>query len=113
MTKENIAKEVEEVFHNKTVWSLIFPDPREAIKFVIGSHYSNSKLFEMLRRNVTEAVGQNNGELIELYYKPKKRKIGINQNNSELLLREALDRRLPIIFKIKIKNKNYEFTVKQ
>lgn len=112
MTRENIANKIEDnVFHDKTLWSLIFPNPREAIKFVTSIDYSNTKLFEMLERNVRQGIGENGGDFGGLYFVPQKRKMTINHKNSESLLKEALDRRLPVMFKVKIKNKYYEFVV--
>lgn len=114
MTRENIAKEIEDnVFRDKTIWSLIFPSPREAIKFVTSVDYSNTKLFEMLERNVRQSVGENGGDLGGVCFIPQKRRVNINHKNSENLLKEALDRRLPVTFKVKIKNKYYEFIVQQ
>ena len=111
--RDSIAREIElKVFKGKTVWELIFSNTIEGIRFVSGSNrYSNKRLFEKMESNVNRKINILGGQLKDTYIVVKGRRKFIDYKNSEELMGKVMSKHLPVIFKIMIRNKYYEFKV--
>lgn len=112
INRDSIARDIEYKVFKTTVWDLIFPDAREGISFVSGRYYSDQRLYEKMYNNVRMKVRILGGELKEVWTKAGKRRKILDYKTSPEVMGEAMSKQLPITFKIMIRNKYYEFTVK-
>jgi hypothetical protein len=104
--RDSIAADIEfKIFRGKTVWSLAFK-PAEGINFVVGPTYSYRRIFEKLENNVKEKLRIQGANLTNIFLTDGRE---LNYKNSDELMREVILKELPLIFKIMIKGKYYEF----
>lgn len=111
--RDNIAKEVEvSIFYSKTVWSLIFK-PQEGMKFVSsGSYVSDEILFRRMVDNVSEKLRIHGATLKETYVVVNSERKKLDWQTANGLMTKIIREDLPVIFRVQIQNKNYEFQVK-
>jgi len=110
--RDSIAADIEfQVFKNKTVWSLAFR-AAEGINFVVGpAAHSYRRIYEKIENNVKEKIRIHGATLAGIYVIIGDKKKGIDFKNAEELMAEVIRKELPLIFKIMIKGKYYEFQV--
>ena len=110
--RDNIAKEIEfSVFYSKTVWSLIFK-PRESMRFISGPHISDQSLFSKMMDNVTEKLRVHGATLKEAYVIIDGERKKLDYQSANGYMTKVIREDLPVIFKVQIQNKNYEYQVK-
>lgn len=109
--RDSIAKDIKyKVFEDRTVWNFVFPNTQEGIQYVSGRSYTNKDLYEKLYNNVKSRVGLHEAKIKSIYVNSKKKKL--NYQTADELMGEILRKQLSLTFKIMIRNKYYEFTVK-
>jgi len=113
-SRDSIARDIRyNVFENKTVWSLVFQDVQDGIKYISGAQCSNRILYEKLYKNVRNKVEALDGKVKSIYvYMDGKKKYELNYQTAENLVGDILRKQLSLTFKIMVKNKYYEFVVK-
>jgi hypothetical protein len=111
--RDNIAKEVEvSIFYSKTVWSFIFK-PQEGLRFITGGPFVNdTSLFRKMVDNVTEKLRKHGASLKEVYVVIDSERKKLDWQSANGLMTKIIREDLPVIFKVQIQNKNYEYQVK-
>lgn len=111
--RDSIARDIEfKVFANKDVWGLTFPNARDGIRFVSSSYTSNRRLYEKMYNHVKSKVHILGGQLRSIFViKENGRRKEIDYRNAEDLMGEVMGKHLPVVFKIMVRNKYYEYTV--
>lgn len=107
--KDNIALNIEANIFSKPLCSMILP-AREMIKFVTSTNQDNRLLFEKMRSNIKKKVESYGASLEEIYVLDKK-KYKLTYRTCDKLMHKLLAEDLKAIFKVKIRNKNYEYLV--
>jgi hypothetical protein len=113
--RDSIAADIKNrVFAGKDVWSFIFPDVREGLRFVAtgGPAYSDKRLFEKMEGSVAKKVSLFGASLKSIYFVENGRRKTISYKNAQEHMGRIMRNKLPVIFKIMLKNKYYEYKVK-
>lgn len=112
-SRDSIANDIKfKVFNRKTVWSLTFPDTRDALRFVSTSGRYNKDIFDLMYYNVKRRVEECGGSLSCIYMIKGDRKKYIDYKNSERYMREIFRKEIPLFFRVMIRNKYYDYEVK-
>jgi hypothetical protein len=101
---------VEEVFLNKTVWSLIFK-PAEGINFIVSPSISNRDLFGKLEKRVKDKLRLCGASLSEIYTFINDVKVVLNYKNSEEMMGQVMNKNLPLTFKVLVEDQEFEYKV--
>ena len=110
-SRDSIARDVEwKVFRGMDVWRLIFK-PIDGMRFVTSSHPLESSLFDKLNTNVTEKLQPHGVSLKEMVVVIGDERKKLTYQNADELMVRIIRENLPVIFKVMIKNKIYEFQV--
>lgn len=113
ISRDSIARDIKfKIFTGKTVWELIFPDPREGIHFVSGGYYSDKRLYEKMYYNVKARSDILGGQLKGIYINLNNKKQELNYKNADKFMGDVISKHLAVTFKIMVKNKYYEFKVR-
>lgn len=110
--RDSIAADIDfYIFKNKTVWSLAFK-AAEGINFVVGpAAHSYRRVYEKVEANVKEKIRIHGASLAGIYVVVDNKRKEIDYKNADEMMNEVMRKELPLIFKIMIRGKYYEFQV--
>lgn len=111
--RDSIARDIEfKLFVGKDVWSLIFPNVRDGIRFISGGYTSDKRLYEKMYYHVKTRVRILGGELKSIHIiQENGRRKEIDYRNADKLMGDVMGKHLSVVFKIMVRNKYYEYTV--
>lgn len=109
--RSSIAKDVEYgVFRGKDVWSFIFK-VREGLKFVSGAHFTDADLYTKMVRNVSEKLKEYDTTLKEVFVVINSENKLLTYENAHEYMTKIIRENLPVIFRVVIKNKTFDYQV--
>lgn len=110
-TRDDIAFQIEQLVFSKSLLSLICP-PKELIKIITSPFIDELELFYRLLKNVNSKLLSIDAKLEEIYYKSGRTKFVVSKENaSEVMHKLLFEDSIKLIFKVKIKNKYFEYTM--
>jgi hypothetical protein len=112
--RDDVAKEIEfNIFSRKTLWSLIFSNTKDGLRFAAGSFLPDGfELYSKMLRYVSDRLRAYNATLKDVFVVVEDKPIKLSYQNSSEYMIKAMTKNLPIIFKVQVKNKGYDFQVK-
>lgn len=112
LSRDTVASRIQNTIFNKQLYSLI-ASPQDMIKFLTSTYVEPRNLYFLLDRNIKEKIMGHGGTLKAVYVNIDGTRHKITWENSNDLFEKVLRYNYPVIFKIMIRNKYYEFTTKQ
>lgn len=110
--EETIPIEIEAEFNKRTVWSLIF-SAKESTAFVSGkSSHSELTLYDKMIGNVYDKLKEYGATLKEVFVSINSERIKLDRESAEKYMNRIIREDLPLIFRVQIENKNYDYQVK-
>lgn len=111
LSRDTIAEQMRTGLFCKPIASLLGPT-RDVVTLVTSSSYSDKRLFEMMHSFISSKVDNYSGKLVAIFLVlDNKRKI-VDYKSCNSLMRHALKEEAQLVVKVKIRNKYFEFTVK-
>jgi hypothetical protein len=112
-SRDTIAKDITaKVFGQKTIWSLIFK-PKEGLNFAAGSSMPTElMLYDKMIRNVTDSLRTHGAILKEVFVDIESETKKLDRTTAALYMNKIIREDLPVIFRVQVKNKNYDCQVK-
>jgi len=108
----NALVEIEMEFSKKTVWSLIF-SAKEGTDFVSGkSRQSEDTLYDKMIKNVSAKLKEYDATLKEVFVSIGSENKKLDMSSAKELMMKVILLDLPLIFRVQIENKNYDYQVK-
>lgn len=112
LSRDTIANRIQQTVFSKQLFSLI-ASPQDMIKFLTSTYVEPRNLYFLLDRNIKEKIMSHGGALKAVYVDVDGVRQQITWDNSNDLFGKVLRYNYPVIFKIMIRNKYYEFKAEQ
>lgn len=111
LSGKTIAKTMEENVFSFPLSSMMGP-ARDVVSLVTSSQYTDRRLFNMMHAYISNKVVNYGGKLSALFVKVDGKNKKIDYTNCDSLMRNVVKNDSELTVKVMIKNKYYEFVLK-